>query len=76
MEQERSGTMVTHVLFSTNSLLSLFVSHKKTPLTILTSGACCVVFLGMDRFKFGDTMVTDWVYLRGHGGSGESSNFF
>ena len=32
-------------------------------------------FLGMDRFKFGDTMVTDWVYLRGHGGSGESSNF-
>ena len=56
----------THFLYRT----------KKTQLTILTSGACRVVFLGMDRFKFGDTMVTDWVYLRGHGGSGESSNYF
>ena len=52
-------------------------SDSHTPVTMLTSGSCCVSFLGgMNRFKFGDTMVTDWVYLRGHRGSGESSNFF
>ena len=35
-----------------------------------------VFFGGMNRFKFGDTMVTDWVHLQGRAGSGEWSNFF
>ena len=30
----------------------------------------CRFFLGTNRFKFGDTTETDWVYLQGRGGSG------
>ena len=51
--------------------LSLFEAQKNS-VTMLTSGSCRVSFLGgMNRFKFGDTMVTDWVHLQGRAGSGE-----
>ena len=46
--------------------MSLFVTHKK-PVTMLS---LCRFFLGTNRFKFGDTTETDWVYLQGRGGSG------
>ena len=47
--------------------MSLFVTHKK-PVTMLS---LCRFFLGTNRFKFGDTTETDWVYLQGRGGSGD-----
>ena len=36
--------------------------HTQKTVTMLTSGALVVsFFLGMNRFQFGDTTVTDWV---------------
>ena len=56
--------------------LSFFVAQKKQWQCWHLAVVVSVFFCGMNRFKLGDTMVTDWVYLQGHGGSGESSNFF
>ena len=49
---------------------------RKSPLTMLASGGCRVSFLECTVFNLGVTMLTDWLYLRGHRGSEESSNFF